>query len=39
MSLGSFSFWSFVAGIIFAMFVLPMILNLLGGRKSAATTK
>jgi hypothetical protein len=36
MSLGSFSLWSFVAGIIFAMFVLPMILNLFSGRKTAA---
>lgn len=34
MSLGSFSLWSFVAGIIFAMFVLPMMFS---GRKTAAT--
>lgn len=35
MSFGSFSLWSFVAGILFSMFVLPFILNLIGGRKAS----
>jgi hypothetical protein len=29
-----FSLWNFVAGIVFAMFVLPMILNFIGKKSS-----
>jgi len=36
MHLGSFSIWSFVAGLLFAYFLLPMLLGAVGGRGKKA---
>lgn len=33
MSLGSFSLWSFVAGLIAAYFIVPFVLSMVSGRK------